>query len=256
MSGVLLQKDPLTLNSDAGLRCGGVFRQVEGGKPPDCFSLSYLCLQKKTRWEWQRHLRALVIWPALLPHRLVHPFAHACSSLVDGRTPRAPDSSLFSCSFLRLGWPFSSTHPLRLSSQELLRGLLRCLHRTDHPDMTLTQPFAQFVVCAILSFTVDPELRTSKSCVQFIPNTLQSLHPEGTIGDPVSYSCPKFSSQISYLGITFPPLPLCTHNSRVMQPQDCRKKSFGGARLLPAGVAAFSEELNQESGGFPHNVRV
>ena len=88
--------------------------------------------------------------------------------------PTAPVPSLF-C-FPQAGVPFSPTHPPRLSSYTPPPWgcLLRRLHSTDHPDtMTLTQPLAQLVSCAVFpSHTVDWEPGKPKGCVQ-LPQPLQ-----------------------------------------------------------------------------------
>lgn len=82
-------------------------------KPPvSTFFFLSLVSNKKTKWDWQRHLRAFEnrLWPAHLPYLP----SHICSSLtsplpINGQSPPAPISFLFPYSFFSLEWPVSFT---------------------------------------------------------------------------------------------------------------------------------------------------
>lgn len=109
--GCVATKRPmLTSNSDTGHRCRSVFKQVKGGTLRD-FAFLFLTVvsNKKTKWDWHRHLGAFVIrlWPALLPHTALYPSTQAWSGLtrplpMNGQNP--PVSS-FLYSFFSLEWP-------------------------------------------------------------------------------------------------------------------------------------------------------
>lgn len=159
---------------------GRVFRQIKDGIPPDsAFLFPTLVSIRETRWEWHGHGRALVSASGLcLPSPPTPPFVRAAPASADQSPP--VDKPHSSCSLPLLlpqaGVPFSPTHPPRLSSYTPPPWgcLLRRLHSTDHPDtMTLTQPLAQLVSCAVFpSHTVDWEPGKPKGCVQ-LPQPLQ-----------------------------------------------------------------------------------